>query len=109
MHCYEPTDKDYSISFTYWIAKSVQNNVSTIRANVRSAVREYVAWQRSLGRDINPTELIYRIRAAGAKRVSLASPTDTSVSDTELPNFTGSIATDEAIDAFAVYGGVEND
>ena len=98
----EAEEVEYSIEFTYKIATSDQSSAETIKAKVAAAVAEYEAWQRKLGRDINPTELIYRIRAAGAKRVvSMANPVYTEVTDVQLPKLNGT--------ATITYGGLEND
>lgn len=44
--------------------------LDSIKAAVQAAVNDYVAWQQSkIGRDINPDELIKRVRDAGAGRV----------------------------------------
>lgn len=48
----------------------------------------------------NPTELIARLRAAGAKRVKLTAPADVAVQTMMLPKCTGVTAT---------YGGLEDD
>lgn len=64
------------------------------------AVQSYQSWQRHLGRDINPTELIAKIREAGAKRVKLTAPADIVVGKTQLPKCTGQTVT---------YGGLEDD
>lgn len=98
--CVDPTEVTYNINFTYYIATSDQRSVSTIQAAVQQAVTDFQSWQRKLGRDINPTELIARIREAGAKRVIMTAPTDLSISDTELPRI-GTVN--------VVYGGLEND
>ena len=98
--CVDPTEVTYNIGFTYYIATSDQRSVSTIQAAVQQAVTDFQSWQRKLGRDINPTELIARIREAGAKRVTLTAPTDITISDTELPKI-GTVA--------VTYGGLEND
>ena len=38
-------------------------------------MEDYEVWQKSmLGRAIDPSELVYRIKAAGAKRVALPLP-----------------------------------
>ena len=63
-------------------------------------MENFKVWQRKLGRDINPSELIARIRGAGAKRVSLTAPGDIVVSKTGLPK-----CTETAVD----YGGLEDD
>ena len=98
--CIDPTEVTYNITFTYYIGNSNQRSVSTIQAAVQQAVSDYQKWQRKLGRDINPTELIARIRDAGAKRVSLTAPTDTTISNTELPKI-GTVT--------VTYGGLEDD
>lgn len=98
--CVDPTEVTYNINFTYYIATSDQRSVSTIQAAVQQAVADFQRWQRKLSRDINPTELIARIREAGAKRLIMTAPTYLSISDTELPRI-GTVN--------VVYGGLEND
>ena len=85
---------------TYWIAESNQRSASEIQSKVTAAVKDFQTWQRKLGRDINPTELIARLRAAGAKRVKLTAPADVAVQTMMLPKCTGVTAT---------YGGLEDD
>lgn len=98
--CAEPTEVAYSIGFTYWIGEENRKSAGTIQEQVAAAVTEYQSWQRHLGRDINPTELIARIRDAGAKRVKLTAPADAVIGDTELPKCSGQTVT---------YGGLEDD
>lgn len=98
--CQDPTEVTYNIALTYYISNSNQRSVSTIQAAVQQAVTDFQKWQRKLGRDINPTELIARIRDAGAKRVTLTSPTDTAISSTQLPKI-GTVT--------VTYGGLEDD
>lgn len=91
----------YDLSFTYYINQSDSSKAESISAAVDLATQSYIAWQKEkIGRDINPSELIYRIRKAGAKRVDVSSP----------------IYTDIGKDALAVcnavsmnYGGIEDD
>ena len=46
-----------------------------IKSNVDKTVQEYVEWQKEkIGKDINPDELIKRLKIAGVKRVVLRSP-----------------------------------
>lgn len=98
--CVEPEEIAYKISLTYWIASSDKQSAGTIRDQVTEAIEEYKTWQRKLGRDINPTELIMRIRQAGAKRVRVSSPVDGSISETQIPKCT---------DMTVIYGGIEDD
>lgn len=88
------------IAFTYWIGDGDQRSAGTIQEKVTAAVQSYQSWQRHLGRDINPTELIAKIREAGAKRVKLTAPADIVVGRTQLPKCTGQTVT---------YGGLEDD
>ena len=70
-----PAIVEYDIECRYFISRSNAANVSEILALADKAVAEYVLWQKSkLGRDINPTELIWRLRSAGVKRVEVLSP-----------------------------------
>ena len=98
--CVAPDEVEYSISLTYWIAVSDQKSVSEIQNKVTRAVDDFQTWQRKLGRDINPTELIARLRAAGTKRVKLTAPQDETVEKAKLPKCTGVTVT---------YGGLEDD
>ena len=72
--CKAPEEVEYSIDFTYYIGASSKKNADIVQQNVAQAVQEYQDWQRSIGRDINPMELIYRLRAAGVKRVEMREP-----------------------------------
>lgn len=96
----EPEEVPYNIAFTYWIGDGDQRSAGTIQEKVTAAVQSYQSWQRHLGRDINPTELIAKIREAGAKRVKLTAPADIVVGRTQLPKCTGQTVT---------YGGLEDD
>lgn len=98
--CKLPVEVEYHIDVSYWIAASDRKGAGTIQGKVASAVREFERWQRRLGRDVNPTELITRIRNAGAKRVKLTAPMDAIIRKTELPKCTG---------VTVVYGGLEDD
>lgn len=98
--CIAPDEVEYSISLTYWIAVSDQKSVSEIQNKITKAVADFQTWQRKLGRDINPTELIAQLRAAGAKRVMLTAPQDKTVEKAKLPKCTGATVT---------YGGLEDD
>lgn len=97
----KPTIKEYEINLTYYIDVNDKASESTITAAVKAAIEDYVGWQRAkLGRDINPTELYYRIRAAGAKRAVITLPEFAAVATTEV-----AIAADNIT---VTYGGLEN-
>jgi len=75
----------YNIDLIYYISREDAGSVTTIQAKVDSAVADFISWQKSkIGRDINKTELEYRIRSAGAKRVEIAEPAFTVVNENEV-------------------------
>ena len=98
--CNDPEEITYNITLTYYIATSNQSEAATIQSAVNTAVSDFQSWQRKLGRDINPTELITRIRQAGAKRVALTAPTDVAITNIQLPKI-GTVS--------VTYGGLEDD
>ena len=70
-----PTVHNFDIDLRYYIARSDAISAATIQQNIETAINEYIDWQKSkLGRDVNKTELEYKIRAAGAKRVEIFEP-----------------------------------
>lgn len=107
--CKAPEEVEYSIDFTYYIGASSKKNADIVQRNVAQAVQEYQDWQRSIGRDINPMELIYRLRAAGVKRVEMREPAfkvvesgaDKEKALVQIPKLSGQPT--------VVYGGVEDD
>lgn len=75
-----PDAVNYHVDVTYYIDRADAAGATAIQAQAEKAVGDYVLWQKSrLGRDINPTELAYRLRAAGVKRAEIRSPTFTTM------------------------------
>lgn len=69
-----PEVVEYEAVAEYWISKSNETIASIIRSQVEEAFQEYLDWQRSkLGRDVDLSELIARLKQAGASRVSVNS------------------------------------
>ncbi len=95
-----PDEIEYKIEADYYIAESDAGLAVSIQKAVTAAVEEYKKWQRKLGRDINPSELIYRMVAAGAKRVELRSPAFKKLQKSELAKLT---------DAAVEYKGLEEE
>ena len=96
-----PEVKTFDISLTYYIARSNQASATTIQEKVAAAVQDFITWQTTeIGRDLNPTELIRRVQAAGAKRVVLEAPDFAVISETQVAQLgTKAVA----------YGGMEDD
>ena len=98
--CKAPEEVEYTIEGTYYIGSGNRNNVAAIQTKVQNTVEEYQSWQRKLGRDINPTELIALIRGAGAKRLQLTTPVYAVVTETQIAKCTS---------VNMAYGGLEDD
>lgn len=70
-----PEKVSYTITASYTIHTDDAARETEIRAAVAAAVDSYAVWQSSrIGRDIDPSELIRRMKNAGASRVSVSSP-----------------------------------
>lgn len=95
-----PETYEYDVGLTYYISSSNKSAVSTIQADIDTAVSVYNSWQtEKIGRDINPDYLIQKIMEAGAKRVVITSPTYTVLDDSTIATI-GNVA--------VTYGGLEN-
>jgi len=93
-----PTVVNYTIDLTFFIDRSNSVSAESIRNAVTQAVTGFVNDTRiQLGVDINVTDLIARIRNAGALRVTVKSPKQTTVAVNSV-----AIPTEVRID----YGGL---
>lgn len=103
----EAWDKVYSrgelakANLTYYINRSDSARAVAIQAAVAQAVEEYKTWQRTIGRDVNPSQLAAMVMEAGAKRVTVTAPTFAAVAATKVAALAGS--------ATVTYGGLEDD
>lgn len=80
-----PTVTSYNINVTYYIDTDDIDQETAIQNKVTAAVDDFVLWTKSkIGRDINPSELIRKIVNAGAKRVTVTSPTFTALDPTHV-------------------------
>ena len=95
-----PTQVNYTADVTYYLSSSDTIPISERQKLIENAFNEFVLWQKSkIGRDINPSELIYRLRDAGALRVTVNSPIHISIGKTQVANLTSSSL---------LYGGLED-
>lgn len=70
-----PEGVAFSVRGGWYLRQSDSALSGSISAAVASALENYRLWQRGRpGRDINPDELIHRLKAAGAKRIVLTEP-----------------------------------
>ncbi len=97
----KPEETAYSIDFTYYINRSDSSRAEAIQKAVEEAVKEYIAWQRRIGRDINPDELTAAVKKAGAKRLEIRSPIYTPIGG----NSVAAVSEPASVN----YGGLEDD
>lgn len=96
-----PATQEYNVDFTYYIGTSNKSIVSTIQADIETAVSLYNSWQtEKIGRDINPSNLIQKVMSAGAKRIEVKSPTFARLDETTIAKL-GTVN--------VIYGGLEDD
>lgn len=89
----------YGLEVTYWLPTGTLE--ASKKAAVEQAVEAYKTWQKSkLGRDIDPSELVARMKAAGAKRVVVTLPTYQEIEEYQ-------VAVENAVTVN--YGGLEDD
>lgn len=75
----------FDVDLTYYIPTEGTVSASDMDAAVQEAVDGYIAWQSArMGRDINPSELIYRVKQTGVKRVQVNAPLFSVVGKTEV-------------------------
>lgn len=99
VNVYVPESVEYNIDFKYYISNENEKFAETIKKEVEKAVEEFIIWQKTkIGRDINPSELSYLIKKAGAKRVEIKKPTFKKINEIE-------IAKESQINV--IYGGLE--
>lgn len=96
-----PAEVKYTVSLTYYINQSDNNRAMAIQQAVSAAVDSYVAWQRKIGRDINPSKLLALVMGAGAKRAQITAPIFTAIPADSIAAIDGA--------ASITYGGLEDD
>ncbi len=78
----DPEVVDYDINLTYYVNRNSELSLRDISQAVSNAVDQYIGWQHEkIGRDINPSRLIWLMRETGVKRVDVKSPVFTSLCD----------------------------
>lgn len=101
VHVVAPSAVSYATNLTYYVASADAVAAAEIQKAVAAAVKSYEMWQRSkLGRDVIPSELVRRVMAAGALRVSVASPAHAVLTASQVAIPSG--------DPVVTFGGLED-
>lgn len=97
-----PEIVEYNLNVKYFVNTSDKNKADTLKAAIEAAAEDYIIWQRSrIGRDINPSQLIQKMVAAGAKRVEVTEPVFKVVGKANVAKLSASKT--------ITYGGLEDD
>ena len=97
-----PDTVSFSVDVTIYISLKDSVAAGTIQDAAYAALEDYASWQqKTIGQDINPDEIIFRLKAAGVKRAVVTAPVFTPVSADEIAHLSGSIS--------MTYGGIESD
>ena len=80
--------------------KSDSQKSDEITESVKSAVNEYIIWQKSkIARDVNPDYLRYKMIQSGAKRVQIEDIEYQKIEETQIA----------VVEIEVTYGGIEDD
>lgn len=78
----DPETAEFNVDLTYYVDRAESRSIADIGAAIRAAVDEYTEWQcAKIGRDINPSRLMWLLRDTGAKRVEIHEPDFVSLRD----------------------------
>lgn len=78
----DPAEVTFNVALTYYVDKASEQPIADIQTAVSAAVAEYTAWQTAkIGRDINPSRLIWLLNNSGIKRADITSPVFTTLRD----------------------------
>lgn len=80
----KPEPVTYDIELTYYIRNGDQNAEETIKDAVKTAAGNFCTWQKKIGRDITPAQLIYEVMQAGAQSVEVHKPDYAQLSDSQI-------------------------
>lgn len=96
-----PNIVPYGLNVTYYVDSSNVGELTSIQSRVNQAIDDWILWQRlKIGRDINLTELHRRCAVAGAKRITIAQPTNIVIQDNQL-----AVNSNKTV----IFGGLENE
>lgn len=80
----KPEEIKYNIELIYYIRNEDRDREETMKEAVSIACNNYITWQKKVGRDINPAQLLYYIMGTGVKMADIVEPVFTEVPDSAL-------------------------
>jgi phage-related baseplate assembly protein len=79
-----PQTVEYEIELHYYIRNEDRDKEETIKAAIQTACNNYILWQKKVGRDINPSQLIYEAMGTGIKMAEVIKPVFTEIPDSSM-------------------------
>lgn len=79
-----PEPVQYELEFIYYISRSNQDMEETIKKSVETASSNFISWQKGIGKNITPSQLIYLVMAAGAQSVEVKKPEYRIIEDSQI-------------------------
>lgn len=71
----DPETAEYDVNVTYYLEEGTGKSRDEMDRAVKAAVDAYTAWQSGkLGRDINPSRLMWLLGETGVKRAEVTAP-----------------------------------
>ena len=71
----DPETVEYDVEVTYYLEEGTGKSKEEMDRAVAQAAAEYTAWQAGkLGRDINPSRLMWLLGSTGVKRAEVTAP-----------------------------------
>lgn len=80
----KPEEIKYNIELIYYIRNEDRDREETMKEAVSTACNNYITWQKKVGRDINPAQLLYYIMGTGVKMADIVEPVFTEVPNSAL-------------------------
>ncbi len=104
----DPQTVPYDIDVTFYLDRSAEVPAADVETAVSDAVNDYIKWQYGkIGRDINPSKLIWLLSSTGIKRVAVTKPEYTVLNRGTSDGSTPQIAKNTSVSI--INGGYEDE
>ncbi|MBN1469438.1 MAG: baseplate J/gp47 family protein [Fusobacteriaceae bacterium] len=80
-----PTEINYNVSLTWYLTKENEKNYDVISQKINEKVANFItATQETLGKDIDPDDLLFELKSIGVRRVVITEPAFTVLDRTKV-------------------------
>lgn len=96
----KPDAVEYEIECIYYIRNSDRGMEDNMKQAAEKACDNYILWQKRIGRDVTPSQLIYELIKAGIQSVEIKKPLYTEIKKSQVAITKAPVM---------VYGGIRDD